>query len=92
MLSSKLSSVLEAEETKRIWAFHGTRKVQQGTVEGFALEKGLKNNHMRCNACVPNKENPVRNKALSPILVLRHRDRFMSNVMQFLQDIANVVA
>ena len=41
MLSAKLSLELEAVET-RSWAFHGSLKVQQGSVEGFAREKVLR--------------------------------------------------
>ena len=31
-------------------------------------EKGLRANHMRCNACVKVTENLMRNKALTPVL------------------------
>ena len=54
----------------RSWAFHGTRKVQQGTVKGCARGKGMQDNHMRCmHPCGPKRTRW--NKALPPILVVK---------------------
>ena len=68
----------------RIRAVHGTRKAQQNSARG-CRKKTLRIKHMRCSVCVRSKENPMRNKALTLVLVLGSGDHLCSDVTQFVQ-------
>ena len=89
MLCAKSSSEHEAVESLEVglsMIYASNQTLRRAKRE----KKGLKENQQRCDACVRTKENLVRNRTVSPIL--RYRGYFSSNVMQFLQDITNVVA
>ena len=91
MLCAKIPSELEAVEAHEPELTMAHVKYSKALREA-AREKWLRNKHMRCSVCVRTKENPMRNKALTPVLVLGCRDRLCSNVTQFLQDINKVAA
>ena len=91
MSYAKIPSELEAvdiHETEQAIAHVKYNKALQEA----AREKWLRNNHMRCTVCVRTMENPMRNKALTPVLVLGSRDHLCSNVTLFLKDITKVAA
>ena len=91
MLCATIPSELEAVEAHEVEPTMAHVKYNKALREA-AREQWLRNKHLRCNVCVRTIENPMRNKALTPVLVLESRDNLCSNVTQFLQDITNVAA
>ena len=78
MFCAKIPSELEAVDAHELKLTMAHVKYNKALRE-TAREKGLRNKHMRCSVCVRTTENPMRNKALTPVLVLGSRDHLCSN-------------
>ena len=79
MSSAKTSSELETVETHESELAMAHIKDDK-TLQETAWKKKLRNKQMQCSVSVRTEENPMRSKALTPVLVLGSRDRRSSNV------------